>query len=173
MPSQQPKPDCAVNPEDQWPVHCRCCGYSLKGLGAEGCCPECGEAFDRRYRLWEQHGPDVLDLEGGPPPPNPLSPRLLLQAPLFVALVLGSFLLVCAGCYLLLGRIDFISIIVTWLLVDSLAVWILRKVRLPGRLGPVTRGRSSNQPGDGDGHQARDALPPDAQSARRSDETGA
>jgi hypothetical protein len=42
-------------PEDEFPVRCLKCGYSLNGLGTEGRCPECGEAFERGRLLVEAY----------------------------------------------------------------------------------------------------------------------
>ncbi len=51
-------PDARVDPdpfpEDEFPVVCPKCGYSLRGL-PDGRCPECGRAFERGRLLVEEY----------------------------------------------------------------------------------------------------------------------
>lgn len=46
--------DPAGFPDDEYPVACPQCGYSLRGLSA-GRCPECGRAFERGRLLLAQY----------------------------------------------------------------------------------------------------------------------
>ncbi len=41
-------------------IACPQCRYDLLGLGDEGTCPECGEAFDLLSLVVSQHGPEAL-----------------------------------------------------------------------------------------------------------------
>lgn len=65
IPSQVPDntwhvPDCPVIPEAMFPIHCSVCGDPLRGTEDVGHCQGCGHAFDRRERLFEEHGPEVF-----------------------------------------------------------------------------------------------------------------
>jgi hypothetical protein len=41
-------------PETEFPLHCPCCGYLLRGV-PDGPCPECGTPFERSLRIVQQY----------------------------------------------------------------------------------------------------------------------
>jgi hypothetical protein len=51
--------DPALFPEDEFPIHCRKCGYLLRGL-PDGLCPECGTPFERGRLLVVTYVDDPL-----------------------------------------------------------------------------------------------------------------
>src|ERR1043165_4410317 len=46
--------------ESRYPIWCKECHYSLRGLGEKGRCPECGLRFRRSDLLVDLYGPEAF-----------------------------------------------------------------------------------------------------------------
>jgi len=105
--------DISAVSESEFPIHCINCGHLLAGLGSEGRCPECGESFERRLRLWELWG-EAPFKEARTGRQSKVS---VLGLFLHSAVVTGSFIAVFVAWGAVFGRIEVCTVFVVWLIV--------------------------------------------------------
>jgi len=119
--------------ESEFPIHCAACRYLLTGLGEEGCCPECGQPFERRLRLWELWGDEAFRGAEEEQTRDSLF-SLFLHSAIVTASMIGAFV----GYAVLFGRIDCTTFAVWLALVTVLEAILLRsgsKARRESRAG--------------------------------------
>lgn len=97
------------------PRKCPGCGYALRGLAAEGVCPECGAGYDPRHVvLYGWAGPTLSNLSNSPAGPA-----------IAGAIAAGAFLLCLAFLYR--GRLGWEGIVPTALVGAVMAAIVLRR----------------------------------------------
>ncbi len=112
--------------ETEFPVRCGRCDCALFGLGERGRCPECGQGFSRRERLWETHGPEAFadpefdDEQGEADDANAAFVFAVFSVLLFTAL----FPLIVLIGKSIFGTIDLCFTVIAWLIVAFSLEWI-------------------------------------------------
>ena len=115
--------ECDLSPisETSFPVRCDRCAHHL--LGDTGSCPNCGEPFSRRRRLWETYGPEAFalpDTAAADPVPDRFVRVLLtvLIAVLLMPIVVSIY-------KSLFGTVDVLYTLIAWAVVATSAGWIV------------------------------------------------